>query len=281
LRKIGKIEFINTFLSHLITLPTMKKYLYAVLLFSSLNYWGFTANSFAQTRTKKDRELIQKRRIKSVQLWQYEVVEGEMSKRGALIRMVQYSADGKNSDHKEYNANGSLYLLHEYRYDARGNMIEDIQKDKERRLKFKATFTNDANGNIIEENLFDAKNQLISKTNYTYDSDGKLTEKVEYNGAGEKNYRWEYSFDENGNNNLMRHYNATGKVLFKWVYEFDKKGQLTEATAYNSDDSFHARRTYVHSDESGKLIEETEYNPDNRPKNKFRYSYETFDGRNN
>lgn len=244
----------------------------AALLTPASAVWG-------QTKNRKEREVIQKRRVKSQSMWQHEFLNGEMSKTRTLIRMVVYDGSGRNSDYKEYSVTGSLYLIHEYRYDARGNIIEDVQRDKERRVKFKVAYVYDANGNVTEEILRDVKDRTLGKTNYTYDGE-KLTEKIEVDGAGKQRNRWKYEYDENGNQNIMRHYGEEDKLLFKWVYLFDKKNRPYEASAFNPNDTFFSKRSYLY-DESGNLIEETEYNSDERPKNKFRYTYEFFDGRNN
>lgn len=92
-----------------------------------------------------------------------------------------------------YNPDGSLGVKSTYKYDNRGNVIEEIIYNSDGRLKEKRTYTYDYIDNVIEENIFieaSEYNSEATKSKYTYeykkyDARGNWIEKIKFARRGE------------------------------------------------------------------------------------------------
>ncbi len=131
--------------------------------------------------------------------------ENEYDSLGHLVRTIKYVGEDKISETLEYKINddgrptivkidipGSLPKFKYFKYDERGNTIEERMKHYIKRFAF-----NDDN-NLIMEELYDGEENLQTRFQYFYDEKGLLKEKIRYDGMGNPAVfiQYEYEFYE-------------------------------------------------------------------------------------
>mgnify|MGYP001133753860 CR=1 FL=1 len=94
--------------------------------------------------------------------------------------IYKYDSKGNNIEESLYNFDGSMEVKYIYKYDSKGNMIEESEYDSDGNLKRKYIYKNDSKGNMIEE--------IIKKN--AMEIPFRITERkiVYYGDADEYNY---------------------------------------------------------------------------------------------
>ncbi len=107
------------------------------------------------------------------------------------------------------------------KYDAKGNMVENIYGDEDGEHKF--TWKYDNSGNVTQENEYMADDTIpSSKCIYTYDSIGNNIEKDEYTSDGRLNRKWLYKYED-----------------------LDKEGNWLKQTEYFNDNIYTVRKRAI------------------------------------
>jgi hypothetical protein len=105
-------------------------------------------------------------------------------------------------------------------YDSNGEVIEEINYDKEGAVKTTVKYKNNKDGDVIEESEYDDKNALKEKRQY------------KYNGLGEKVEELVTDKDN--------------KVIKKSVYTYDSKGFKTEKKTYDANNNLISSKKYTY-----------------------------------
>jgi hypothetical protein len=105
-------------------------------------------------------------------------------------------------------------------YDANGEVLEEVNYDKEGNVKSTVKYKNNKDGDVIEESEFDEKNILKEKRQY------------KYNGLGEKIE--ELVLDKDN------------KVVKKSVYSYDSKGFKTEKKTFDANNNLVSTKKYTY-----------------------------------
>jgi hypothetical protein len=106
-------------------------------------------------------------------------------------------------------------------YDAGGNIIEEVNYDKEGNLKSTKKFKYNKDGDPIEETEYDEKNAL------------KETRLTKYNALGEK-------IEE-------QYLDKDKKQLKKYIYTFSAKGFKTERKHYDANNVLISTKKYIYA----------------------------------
>lgn len=175
------------------------------------------------------------------------------------------------------NSMGEEYAVwkHEYAYDSRNNMIEDVYYgDKNSQLlpERKETFAYDTNNNLITYVRYsyyggDERWEDIEKMEYTYDTQGNMLTSTRYfggEGAWEKTYYYIYTYDSNGllTDRTMYDIDYQGVVTEtgRVKYSYDAKGNETERletvwSKYEEKWIFSQKYTHAYNDKGQMLYE--------------------------
>ncbi|MFV0598241.1 MAG: hypothetical protein ACK5M0_00730 [Bacteroidales bacterium] len=202
-----------------------------------------------------------------------------------------YNKDGSIFSHKQINGQKENYSVSLYRYDERGNCIEQIDSNYndgitrsrvysnsykydnsgnviEESSYFNNEFSNkycyklDENGNCYESISYESENDsTFSKTIYIRDKDKKKVEWIFYNKLGDINSRLIREYDDNGNVIKGEDYNEKGELTYKYLYKYNEKGDEIEYIRFeNNKRNF---KSFKHKyDSKGNWIQRIEYNED-------------------
>lgn len=241
-------------------------------------------------------------------------------------QIVFYDPKGNKSEEEQYNADGSLSIKTiftyeagrllqvnsytstnvflsriEYRYDAKGRLIEETSYDVNGEGSRQKSFSYNASGKRIEDYIFaadlgntyeiegilynaagssliesvydtadrltevhfyDDDRSLIFKVIMLYDSKGNLVEDAQYTGDDFLNKKSPGLTDSL----------PVGTALFKRIHAYDEQNNKTEESLYFAG-SFSSKRVFIY-DAEGNKIEEEEYDANSSLRNKLRFSYE-------
>ena len=195
----------------------MSRVLTILLLFCSLH-------AFSQIKNDLDRQKL-KGEIKTLTEKEYNATEDSLmwisisnfNDTGNQIDFYTYSPDnvllsrsifnyddsiGKLSDIKRSKADGSINVRTTYKYDIKGNRIEENNYDPQNVLFMTAKSRYDIKGNQMVRDCLNEYGILFLKTNYQYDKKGHDTEEKEYDSHHGLKFTTSYKYentDKNGN----------------------------------------------------------------------------------
>ena len=169
-----------------------------------------------------------------------------------------YTDSGKVKEHFNYNSDGVLLGITncKYKYDSKGNIIEQDWFRQDSTLDNKTIFQYDEKGNLIVSNwigthsthkdsmtydemknisgMWDFQNGKLSwHYSYLYDEKHNLTEEIWYS-SNEKFYmKYNFKYDDKGNRTEVMWENARGtKCTWTFQYSFDSKGNWIKSVQY-------------------------------------------------
>lgn len=117
---------------------------------------------------------------------------------------------------------------HTYKYDDKGNKVQEEYYDEDGVLQGKVNYKYDKPGNRIEKTFPEG-----TKISYRYDSNGNMIEESTYDNDGNLYNRIAYQFDDNGLKIEEVQYDRNGKIVIKYAYKYDSNGNETEINAYS------------------------------------------------
>ena len=184
---------------------------------------------------------------------------------GALCFEEYYDAEGRVTDHTDYNADGTVaavynytflggdtpdhYTVEQYSYDAGSLTTKDVIKLNKDRL-IDSVYTYDAEGALVEAYLYEyndggqlVKEALVGSNNayrliteYEYTEDGKVEKVIYKKGSGEMSTYSVFSYNENGKVDRESNYDLEGTMTSYIQYTYDEKGDLVEEEEYLLDE---------------------------------------------
>src|ERR1019366_5595022 len=159
-------------------------------------------------------------------------------------------------------------FISEFDYEARAKFGE-ITKDS---LLFKITYKYDEKGNEIEENSYGSDENLISKMTYEYNNEGNAIESNRYNIDGSLAQRFVFKYNEQGKVSERNDYNADGSLDHKSTFKYNEEGKVIEKNNYYSDGSLDDKMMYNYNAEG--IVIENIYFETGRKKSVLKFNYQ-------
>lgn len=108
------------------------------------------------------------------------------------------------------------------KFDKQGEVIQEVNYDRNGALKEKIVTKNNKDGDKIEEIFYDANGKQSKRFTYKYDSFGEKTEEIQYDAKNVLLTKSVYSNNNKGLKAERKTYDAKGKLiqLKKYVYEY-------------------------------------------------------------
>ncbi|MDR1170787.1 MAG: hypothetical protein LBK97_08150 [Prevotellaceae bacterium] len=131
---------------------------------------------------------------------------------GIYVNTYKYDEKGKKIAVNRYNPDGRLYWTFAWKYDEKGNTIEESGSCPDGEYTYKYKY--DENGNRTESSVYTSDGSSNEKSTYEYDEKGNIIEKINYNDAY-----------------------IDGKLGWKYTYKYDRQGNWIEKTTKYKDES--------------------------------------------
>lgn len=152
---------------------------------------------------------------------------------------------------KQYNKNGRLHLVIDFKYDSTGRKTEAHY----RYLDQSQYFAENKYSELLEE-VFDMR--LFTTVKYTYNFDGLLTDEEFYYDDGQLMFKNLYRYDYKENLSELVHFNALEHTSWYKKFQYDRNGLLTESNLFVSN-RIAVESTYTYTfDEQGNWTTQTE-----------------------
>lgn len=164
-----------------------------------------------------------------------------------LVNKTSYTYDEgqRKQAYTLRNAQGRVEIKHKYLYDGEV-MIGEEDYYPNAHLSWKKEYKYDQRGNRVEERRLYANGVVDYKLSYTYTEKNKVLELRCYNGDNSLEYRETYQYDNWGNKVHQRLYTADGQIDKSWSYEYDEQGNETKLLCYDAEGTliYQAMRQY-------------------------------------
>ena len=113
--------------------------------------------------------------------------------------------------------------------------VEEKSGEYKKVLDNKQVYRYDKKGNQIEQVGYGADGKLEGKHLYKYDDKGNRIEWAMYNADGKLRAKFLYKYDDKGNQIEEAVYGADGRLEGKRLYKYDDKGKEIEWAGYDAD----------------------------------------------
>lgn len=216
---------------------------------------------------------------------------------------ITLDKDGRVIKEILYNEDGSVDQRTEYEYDAAGNLIKELQYDKNtgsvdaiRKYEYdqdgnetKYLYYNidgtvhasrtyeteyDGNGVLTKRSCTDNDGRTVC---WEYDGSGKLTRSIQYDSDGNISDILEY--DANGNEAKRVSYNADGSMDGRYEYTYNANGNMIQEIGYGRDGVLYVRMEYEY-DKYGRVTKFVSYDGDGNVETQEEHTY-TYDANGN
>jgi hypothetical protein len=193
-------------------------------------------NSLGKIIVEKDHDFFNYKDIK----YEYDsfgnvikkTINGHLSSEISKIEIFRYT-NNLLIEEVVYNKKGEVFLKYFLTYNDKSTLIENkcLYADGTIFLIFKYSY--DAEG-LKTENVFSSTGELLNKFVEKFDSNGLLKESVGYFPSGELMYKRTYEYDINGNKSKDIIYNVKdGSISKTTVYQYNSMNNLIEFVDYN------------------------------------------------
>jgi hypothetical protein len=142
--------------------------------------------------------------------------------------IYKYDEKGNMIEDDSYNLHDTLTCRKLYKYDEKGNLTdkEDGTLYHDKDLNYKEHFKYDKNGNYVEIDEFNSDGGLYSKEIMNYDKWGNCIEFNSYkpDGSLDITYKWKYEYDKHGNWIKMIHWDEEipDCIVFRQITYWDE-----------------------------------------------------------
>jgi uncharacterized protein YkuJ len=247
---------------------------------------------------QKKRERIKTSGIFSMSVWKYNFIFGKPDKKGVQLSSVRYNTKGHKVEETVYNLDdANAFAKTNYKYDRRGNLIEEIKTKGEIKSKIiyrydstdakkemvvykpegtvdrKAIYLYDGDNDMVESLGYLVDGRLYSRESFAYDSSGNMIENKSSLA------RFTYEYDSDGNmielvkygRDFKTHDSLVYRISDRMTFEYDSLGNLNSTAVLKVDGSVKAKSKYQY-DRNGNVIEEVEFSSDGRAVYRVSYS---------
>ena len=132
---------------------------------------------------------------------------------------LSYNAEGEIAKAEALDGAGKILSVIEYKYDANGNLVEQVNQVQGKQLRLLHTY--DANGKVLESTQLDEEGVVKSKTINKYDEKGNNIEMEIDHPAAEFKTKSENTFDAKGNITEQKTFNKRNEMISKLKYEYE------------------------------------------------------------
>lgn len=249
---------------------------------------------------QKERKKITSSNIFSVTKNVFQYKFGKPEKKSIPEYYRKFSKNGNRIEETSYNPiDGSIVTKSTFRYDAKGNIVEETVGRDDNIIKTSHRYNAD---NLLEETvIYNSAGAIDKKIVYTYDDRRLLLEVAGYLGDGrrymndsyyygEENRvtelknnlnKFSYSYDDDGNVSEIKKSSRYFKTANESAYHLtdfyqlshDRNGNLTEISHYKADSTLRVRFQYM-LDDKGKIVKENEIGSDLKPAYQRMYLYD-------
>lgn len=197
-----------------------------------------------------EKKIISKNGITKKTHWVY----GKHASSGYKSLEITFNKAGDKLEEVTYRSTGKIALKRNYKYDARGNVIEYQSYDGTRdKITYKKFVKYDNYGNKVIEAGFDGVDRFDNK--YSYDSRERITE-IKYFISDKLTERRVVTYA--GQKQEYTIYNAAGSVTGKYIKVTDAKKNVTQEITYSSGGN-ETKKTIFSYDVSGNKTSESKY----------------------
>lgn len=136
--------------------------------------------------------------------------------------------------------------------------LKEGEIEKKELLTPPITFKFNEKGNLIEEITFDHDNTLLYKKVQSYDEQSNLLETTfyDFDNKLDRKYTYEYDSEES---RIVYSYNAENKLTKKEITKWNKKDNTKETTWYDTDGNLTGKVVYTYN-KDGEIEYESWYN---------------------
>jgi hypothetical protein len=189
--------------------------------------YSISGSAFAQSRKQ-----VKANKIKSVTENTIEKINGaETTYKSGY---TAFDKDGNTIEKTDYAADGNVKRKQTFKFDSKGNKLEEINFDP---------ILPDKNPKT-DANKTDKRNV---KFTYKYNVNDDKTEEVEIDGAtGKQIKKTQFSYNANGDKSMEVVYDENNVLAKKSVYTYDKKGLKIEKKTYDSVNNLIETKKYVY-----------------------------------
>lgn len=122
-----------------------------------------------------------------------------------------------------------------FKYDDKGNKIEELYKENDPKKTTKTIYKYDDNGNVLEERDYDAEGNIRRSISNKYDARGNQTEFVFKDKDGKVRRRMTAAYDDNGYKISGDDYDNNDSLVGKWTRKNNADGRMLEETSLSLD----------------------------------------------
>lgn len=130
-----------------------------------------------------------------------------------------YDVKGNISEKKWYSHNKLIYNYY-YKYDDKGNCIEQLSKELKDSTYSKYIFIRDTNGQMIVWERYNKLGDFNSKLVFTLDEGGNRIKEEYYNEEGNKDNETIYIYNSEDDVIIETHYNVKSKFTYSKIYSY-------------------------------------------------------------
>ena len=159
-----------------------------------------------------------------------------------------------------------------FKYDTKGNKIEQTTTDSGKTSMSKITFKYDDRGNELESDMYDNDGKLKQVINYSYDQKGFQVSYTEKDPDGAVFSKLTCAYDANGNKTGGADYSSDTDLENKWVQTNDVLGRRIETDYFLPDGSLIEKRK-IRYDDHGFPVEYNTYKKDGKLDEEKSYSF--------
>jgi hypothetical protein len=157
-------------------------------LFLIISLLGLVMGTEGYAQSKKD---VKKNGIKSVT-----IVDNE---NGKMLnnKVTYYDKSGETVEETDYDKDGSIKVIHKYKFNKDGDVIEEEEHDAKTKSVERHVYKYNGLGERIEEQILDSNGKKIKTHFYTYNAKGLKTERktVDANGKVTSVRTYNYTFN--------------------------------------------------------------------------------------
>jgi len=175
---------------------------------------------------------------------------------GTVSERLVYSYDalGRNTGYEEYYRLAGKAMgdprRHIYTLDHNGKIVERISYEADGSVGPRFNYKYDSKGNKLEDSFTSWTGGRIGRTSYTYDADGHVLTHTDYDADGAVSWKTIDSYDAAGRRVEWEQYQE--QVLrYKKLFRYDHKGRIAEEETFVFDVS---RAVNSHGPEPGKVV---------------------------
>ena len=132
------------------------------------------------------------------------------------------------------------------KYDADGNVIEEVSYNKDGGVEKKVTRKYNKAGDVTEESKFNGKGEPQSRTVTVYNDSGNKTSEQTFDGTGKMTEWYKFGYNDLQEKIFELSLDEKGKPIKKSLYIYDKNGLRTEKKTYNAKEELVSVKKYTY-----------------------------------